>query len=116
MYAMLTYLAASKTVDFIIDGVEEYIGVTIVSSHHEEIRQFIVEKMHTGVTIYQGLRGHGKRGDLHHTEIMFTVITRLEIARLQHEVEKIDANAFVVMGTVHNIRGGIVRKRAVDKH
>lgn len=116
MYATLTYLAASKTVDFIIEGVEEYIGVTIVSTHHEEVRRFIVEQMRTGVTVYSGMRGHGKRGELHQTEIIFTVVTRLEIARLQHEVEKIDANAFMVMGNVRGIKGGIIRKRAVDKH
>jgi len=116
MYAMLTYLSAAKTIDFIIEGVEEYIGITIVSPHHEEIRRFIVEQMRTGVTVYGGLRGHGKRGELQQTEIIFTVITRLEMARLQHEVEKIDPNAFIVMGNVRGIKGGIIRQRAVDKH
>lgn len=116
MYATLTYLAASKTVDFIIEGVEEYIGVTIVSSHHEEIRRFVVEQMQTGVTIYSGLRGHGKRGEMHQTEIVFTVITRLEISRLKHEVERIDPNAFIVMSHVRDTKGGIIRKRAVDQH
>jgi uncharacterized membrane-anchored protein YitT (DUF2179 family) len=116
MYAMLTYLSASKTVDFIIEGVEEFVGVTIISSHHEEVRCFIVEKLRTGVTVYAGLRGHGKRGELQQTEIVFTVVTRLEIARLQHEVEKIDPNAFIVMGNVRGIKGGNIRQRAVDKH
>ncbi|HMX40385.1 MAG TPA: YitT family protein, partial [Saprospiraceae bacterium] len=116
MYATLTYLAAAKTVDFIIEGLEEYIGVTIVSTHHEEVRRFIVEKMNVGVTVYAGLRGHGKRNELHHTEIIFTVITRLEVSQLKQEVKKIDPNAFVVMGHVRSIEGGIIRKRAVDQH
>jgi len=116
MYAVLTYLSASKTVDFIIEGVEEYVGVTIISSHHEEIREFIVSGLQVGVTAYSGISGHGKRGKNHKTEILFTVITRLEIARLQHEVEKIDANAFMVMGNVRGIKGGSTRQRAVDKH
>ncbi len=116
LYAILTYLAASKTVDFVVEGVEEYIGVTIVSSHHEEIRQMIVGKIRAGVTIYRGLRGHGKRGDLFHTEILFTVVTRLEIARLQNEVRKIDPNAFVATHVVQGIRGGIVKKRPMAGH
>lgn len=116
MYAVLTYLSASKTVDFIIEGVEEYVGVTIISSHHEEIRAFIVETLQVGVTAYAGKRGHGKRGEMHQTEIIFTVITRLEIAKLQHGVEKIDPNAFLVMGNVRGIKGGVTRQRAVDKH
>lgn len=116
LYAILTYLAASKTIDFVIEGMEEYFGVTIVSSHHEEIRQLIVEKLGHGVTVYSGLRGHGKRGELHHTEIIFTVITRLEISRLQNEVQKIDPNAFVSMHSVKDTRGGIVKKRAMAEH
>jgi uncharacterized membrane-anchored protein YitT (DUF2179 family) len=116
LYAILTYLAASKTVDFFIEGFEEYIGVTIVSSHHEEIRQMIVYKMLHGVTVYNGLRGHGKRSDLHHTEILFTVITRLERAKLQQEVERIDPNAFISMHSVKDTRGGIGRRRSLPGH
>ncbi len=52
LYSILTYLAASKTVDFVIEGVEEYIGVTIISTHSEDIRVMIIEKMERGVTIY----------------------------------------------------------------
>lgn len=51
LYSILTYLAASKTVDFVIEGVEEYIGVTIISTHSEEIKVMIIEKMGRGVTI-----------------------------------------------------------------
>jgi uncharacterized membrane-anchored protein YitT (DUF2179 family) len=116
MYAVLTYLSAAKTVDFVIEGVEEYVGVTIISTHFAEIREFIVQELRVGVTAYAGMRGHGKRGETQQSEILFTVITRLEISRLQHGVEKIDPNAFVVMGSVRGIRGGAIRKRAVDKH
>lgn len=116
LYAILTYLAASKTVDFVVEGVEEYIGVTIISSHHEEMQQMIVEKMHRGVTIYSGLRGHGKRGELQHAEILFVVITRLEIARLKNEIQKVDPNAFIATHIVRDIRGGKVKKRPMAEH
>jgi uncharacterized membrane-anchored protein YitT (DUF2179 family) len=116
MYAVLTYLAASKTVDFIIEGVEEYVGVTIISSHYDEVCQFIVLELNAGVTAYAGHRGHGKRGVSSQSEIIYTVVTRLEIARLQHGVERIDPNAFIVMGNVRGVRGGSIRKRAGDFH
>lgn len=112
LYAILTYLSAAKTVDFVVEGLEEYIGVTIVSSHYLEIRDMIVEKLDRGITIYAGLRGHGKRGDMRQTEIIFTVVTRLEIAKLRHEVERIDPNAFLAMHSVKDVRGGIIKKRA----
>jgi len=112
LYAMLTYMAASKTVDFVIEGVEEYIGVTVVSAHSDEIRSMIIDGMGRGVTIYSGKRGFGKRGDsLNETEIVFTVITRLEIAKLQFEIKKIDPNAFIVMTSVKDTQGGMLKKR-----
>lgn len=116
MYAVLTYLAASKTVDFIIEGLEEYVGVTIISSHQDEICRFIIEQLHSGVTAYAGMRGHGKRGKSEQAEIIYTVVTRLEVARLQHQVDLIDPNAFIVMGSVRSIKGGSIRKRAADFH
>lgn len=79
LYSILTYFAASKTVDFIVEAVEEYTGVTVISYKSEEIRQMIIDKMGRGVTIYNGKRGYGKQGDnLNQTDIIYTVITRLE--------------------------------------
>ncbi len=63
LYSMITYLSASKTLDFIVEGIDEYIGVTIVSSQSEEIRQMIINKMGRGVTVYTGKSGYGKRGE-----------------------------------------------------
>lgn len=112
MYSILTYLAASKTVDYVIEGVEEYTGVTIVSSHSDEIRLMIIEKMGRGVTILQGKRGFGKRGDARaQIDVIYTVITRLEIAKIQSETDKIDPNAFMVMHTIKDTRGGMIKKR-----
>lgn len=112
LYSILTYLAASKTVDFIVEGVEEYTGVTIISTHSEEIRLMITERMRRGVTIYNGKRGYGKRGEnLDPSDIVYTVITRLEIARLKTETQKIDPNAFIVMSSVKDTKGGMIKKR-----
>lgn len=112
LYAILTYLSASKTVDFILEGVEEFTGVTIISPRSEEIGEFIKQKMGRGLTIYSGKRGFGKRGESYSaTDILFTVVTRLEISRLTNEVEKIDPNAFIVMQSIRDTKGGMVKKR-----
>jgi uncharacterized membrane-anchored protein YitT (DUF2179 family) len=111
MYSLITYLSASKTLDFIVEGIEEYMGVTIISSHSEEIRQMVIDKMGRGLTIYTGKRGFGKTGDAAHLDILYTVVTRLELNRLNTEIEKIDPNAFVVMNRVKDTKGGIVKKR-----
>lgn len=117
LYAILTYLAAAKTVDFILEGIEEFTGVTIISPHTAEIAELIKEKMGRGLTIYSGKKGYGKRGEtIHATEIIFTVVTRLEISRLTSEVEKIDPNAFIVMQSIKDTRGGMVKKRPLKEH
>lgn len=115
LYSMITYYAASKTLDFLIEGVEEYIGVTIVSPHADEIREMIIQKMGRGVTVYQGKRGFGKTGETIDVDIIYTVITRLEINKLNTELAKITTSAFVVMSSVKDTRGGMIKKRPL-KH
>lgn len=115
LYSMITYLAASKTLDFIIEGIEEYTGVTIVSSHNDEIRQMIIDNMGRGVTVYNGKRGFGKKGEVKEIDIVYTVVTRLELNKLNTEIEKIDPNAFVVMSSIKETKGGMIKKRPL-KH
>ena len=111
LYSMLTYLAASKTLDFVVDGIEEYTGVTIISSHSEDIRKMIIEKMGRGLTLYQARGGYGRNGVHNEYEVIYTVITRLEIARLNKEIALIDPKAFVVMSRINDTRGGMIKKR-----
>lgn len=115
MYSMITYLAASKTLDFIVEGIDEYIGVTIISPQCEKIRQMIINTMGRGVTVYSGKTGYGKSGETTDSEIIYTVITRLEINKLNTELEKIAPSAFVVMHSVKDTKGGMIKKRAL-KH
>jgi uncharacterized membrane-anchored protein YitT (DUF2179 family) len=112
LYSILTYLSASKTVDFIIQGIEEYTGVTIISSKSAQIREAITKKLGRGVTIYKGERGlaHSqfKNKDI---DIIFTVVTRLEVSKLKEEIELIDHKAFIVMSTISDTKGGIIKPR-----
>ena len=112
LYSILIYLTASKTVNIFVDGVEEYIGVTIISSKSEEIRIMIIEEMGKGVTIYNGKRGYSKTGNnLNNTDVIYSVITRLEMTRLQTEIQKIDSDAFIIMNKVMDLQGGHLPKK-----
>jgi uncharacterized membrane-anchored protein YitT (DUF2179 family) len=111
LYAILTYLAAAKTVDFVVDGVEEYVGVTIISENHENIRIMLIEKLQRACTIYAGKGGYGKRGKSYDKDIIYTVVTRLELAKLHTEIDKIDKNAFIIMGLVKDLKGGMIKKK-----
>ena len=113
LYSMITYLAASKTLDFIIVGIEEYMGVTIISPKSEEIKKLIIENLGHGVTTYKGKSGYGKNGESGNVEIVYTVVTRLELNRLKSEIQNVDENAFVIISSVLDTKGGIVPKRGL---
>ncbi|MFP5040067.1 YitT family protein [Parasediminibacterium sp. JCM 36343] len=114
LYSMITYLSASKTLDFIIEGIEEYTGVTIISAYSEKIRRMIVTVMGRGVTVYKGKRGYGKTGETREADIVYTVVTRLELNKLNAEIEKIDPFSFVVMSSVKDTKGGMIKKRPLS--
>lgn len=111
LYAILTYLSAAKTVDFVVDGVEEYVGVTIISEKHEDLRNMIIKNLRRACTIYAGKGGFGTNGESYDKDIIYTVVTRLELARLQTEIDKIDKKAFIIMGIVKDLKGGMIKRK-----
>lgn len=110
LYAILTYLSASNTIDFIVNGLEAYTGVTIISEKNEEIKQFIINDMKRGVTIYKGEGGYLEKKDI---DIIYTVLTKLEMSKLQSEIRQIDPDAFVVQQQIADIKGGVVKRQAL---
>ena len=98
--------------DFIVSGIEEYTGVTIVSEKNEQIRRMLIDVLGRGVTIYKGARGFGKRGDSSNDiDIIFTVVTRLELPRVRTEVLRIDPHVFLVQHNINDAAGGMLKRR-----
>jgi uncharacterized membrane-anchored protein YitT (DUF2179 family) len=115
LYSMLTYFVASKTVDFIINGIEEYIGVTIISTKSEKIRRTLTMTLGKGVTIYKGKSGYARDNEhSNEIDILFTVVTRLEITRLKNEIAIIDDKAFVIQQNINDTKGGMIKKRPLS--
>jgi len=114
LYSILTYYAASRTLNFVIEGVEEYTGVTIISGENAIIKEKLVNELNRGITVYKGERGYLKNSfDIHHpVDIVFTVVTRLEVRRLRNMVHEIDPKAFVFTNTIKEAAGGVLKKRA----
>lgn len=111
LYAILTYLSAAKTVDFVVDGVEQYVGVTIISEKHAELKNMIIKKLRRACTIYTGKGGYDTGGKSYEKDIIYTVVTRLELAKLHTEIDKIDEKAFIIMGLVKDIKGGMIKRK-----
>ena len=107
-------MAASKTLDFIVEGIEEYTGVTIISKQNDEIKIMLTQVLGHGFTIYKGESGFGKNGEALDIKIIYTVVTRLELNRLKNEINKIDEDAFIIMSSIRDNKGGMVKKRALN--
>ena len=110
MYAILTYLSASKTIDFVVNGLEQYIGVTIISEKKEDIKLFLINDMKRGVTIYKGEGGYGEKKEI---DILYTVVTKLEMGKLQNEIRQLDPDAFIVQQQISDLKGGVVKRHAL---
>ncbi|WP_183560983.1 YitT family protein [Mucilaginibacter sp. SP1R1] len=113
LYSILTYYTASRTISFVIDGLEEYTAVNIISAKSEIIKERLVMELGRGITVYKGERGFLKESfDVSHpVDIIFTVITRLEVRRLKNLVHSIDPKAFVFTNSIKEAAGGVLKKR-----
>ena len=109
---MLTYYVATRTIDYVVEGLEEYTGVTIISGKSEEIKEALVMQLGRGITIYKGERGYLKESfDVSQpVDIVFTVITRLEVRSLRNAVQAIDQKAFVFTNTIKEAAGGVLKQ------
>jgi uncharacterized membrane-anchored protein YitT (DUF2179 family) len=107
LYSILTYLAAAKTLDFVLHGIDEYTAITIISEVHASIRERITRDLGRGVTIFKGYGGlSGVEQD-----ILYCVVTRLEIGRVKAIVRDLDDRAFVVVHPLAGAEGGMVKTR-----
>ncbi len=110
-YSILTYFAASKSIDFVVSGIEEYIGITVISPKHRDIRHKITDELGYGVTLYRAGGGYAGAHD-QDRKIIYCVVTRLEVARILGAIQSIDPNAFIVQSPVRDIRGGVLKRRS----
>ena len=94
-----------------IQGIEEYIGITIISNKNEEIRKRIIQKFGKGVTIYRGEGGYDDKLENKNINILFTVVTILEVVRLKNEILSIDPSAFIMEQKLKDVKGGVIKKR-----
>lgn len=115
LYSVLAYVSASKAVDFLTNGIEEYTGVFIISEQSEKIRKQIVIELGRGVTIFNGKRGlRGKKAQQHglnDMDIIYTVVTKLELTKVRNIVNEIDPSCFMTTQSINSVKGGMIKTR-----
>jgi uncharacterized membrane-anchored protein YitT (DUF2179 family) len=112
MYSMLTYVSAAKAVDFIVSGIEEYIGVTIISQKPDQIRNLLTNELRRAVTVYKLESGYANSQPSEvDRKALYCVTTRLEVTKLLSHVSQLDSGAFVIQHAIKDTRGGMIKKR-----
>ena len=117
MYSIITYFTATRATDYVVDGIEEFTAMNIISSRQEEIKNFLVNELGKGITVYKGERGYlpGSFDIRTDCEIIVTIITRLEIKQIQEAVIKIDPKAFIYVQSIKEASGGILKVKGHAK-
>lgn len=113
LYSVLTYFTASRCIDYVVEGLEAFTGVTIISAQSERIKHHLVNNLGRGITVYKGERGY-LPGSYHvraECDIIFTVITRLELRKLKNLIADIDPQAFVFASAIRDASGGVLARK-----
>jgi len=111
LYSILTYIAASKTIDFLIHGVEEYTAIIIISPRSDEIRETIVNRLRRGVTVLKGSGGVGSTGSTEgDVAVLYCVVTRLEIGSITDAAVTLDPTAFITTHSLSDVHGGLIKR------
>ena len=112
MYSILVYYIAMKTSDYVVDGIEEFTSLSIISKKDQEVKSLIVNEFGKAITVYKGERGYlpGAYDIKHDVDIIVTVVTRLEIHRIKQQVEKIDPQAFFFVQSIKEVKGSYLKQ------
>ena len=113
MYSLITYFAATRATDYVVDGIEQYTAINIISSQHEKVKDLLVNELGKGITVYKGERGYlpGSFDIKTDCEIIVAIVTRLEITQIQEAVIMIDPKAFLYIQSINEATGGILKAK-----
>ena len=117
MYSLITYFAATRATDYVVDGIEQYTAINIISSQHERVKDLLVNELGKGITVYKGERGYlpGSFKVRTECEIIVAIVNRLEINQIQESVIAIDSKAFVYVQSINDATGGILKVKGHRK-
>jgi uncharacterized membrane-anchored protein YitT (DUF2179 family) len=113
MYSVITYFTATRAINYVVDGIEQFTAMNIISSRPDEVKNFLVNEMSKGITVYKGERGYlpGSYDVKADTDIIVTIVTRLEIKQIQEALVKIDPKIFVYLQNKKEASGGILKAK-----
>jgi len=117
MYSLITFYSATRATDYVVDGIEQYTAINIISSQHTRVKDLLVNELGKGITVYKGERGYlpGSYNVKTDCEIIVTIVTRLEINNIQEAILEIDPKSFIYIQNINEATGGILKAKGHAK-
>ncbi|BBI31996.1 YitT family protein [Cohnella abietis] len=109
MYSIFAFYIAAKVMDVVVEGLDESKSATIISGEYEEISQAIMSRLGRNTTFIYAKGGYNKED----TQMIYCVVTRLEVAKLKSVVQEIDPKAFISISNVADVLGGNIEKKSI---
>lgn len=117
MYSLITYFAATRATDYIVDGIEQYTAINVISAQHDKVKDYLVNGLGKGITVYKGERGYLPSSFDIKTdcEIIVAIVTRLETNQIENAITEIDPKAFIYIQSIKEASGGILKAKGHAK-
>ncbi len=106
MYSALTYFTASRTIDVVLQGLNEAKSIFVVSDKNMEIGANIISQLDKSVTYIDAQGGYSHQ----EKKMLYCVVPRIELTKLKDIVNSIDPEAFIAIENVHEVDGKRIKK------
>lgn len=101
LYAMLGVIINGFVIDALIEGINMQKEVTVISNKNQKIKEFIINDLDRGVTVYNGKGGYENNSQ----DIIVVIIGRREFIKLRNFIKEIDKDAFITVSNVCEVFG-----------
>lgn len=99
LYSIVTYMAALKTVDFIVEGIDRSKGVMIITENPTDVAEVLMKTFETGATIMPAMGGYSKS----EKHVIYFIVNRFQISRMRTLVHAIDPKAYMTITEVADV-------------
>lgn len=99
LYSIVTYMAALKTVDFIVEGFDRSKAVMIVTEKPKQINDALLKEFECGTTKIAATGGYSNA----EKTIIYFVVNRFQISKMRNIVHAVDPKAFMTISEVADV-------------
>lgn len=101
LLTLISLYITSKILNFVMEGYNPKKAIMVVSNKHDEIAEEIMKRVDRGITVLKGYGYYSKA----EKEVLYVVINRIQLIKVQRIINEIDSNAFVTVTGIQQVLG-----------